>query len=234
MLNPDLDLPRWRHALQQAGRVQIPDFLQTGALDRLRRCLCEEVPWTLALRAADGTPQVIRRPELLAMGDDGLAEAVRTAAAQAVGRYGFVYESYMMVTAYLEQRDPGLLLNRVLEFLNDAPFLQFCRQLSGDPAIGRVSAQATRFRPGMFLKAHNDFDPAEGRRYAYVINLGEDWQADWGGLLQFLDEDGAVVDTFLPRPNSLSLFKVPASHCVSLVAPWAEQPRLAITGWWQD
>ena len=67
-----------------------------------------------------------------------------------------------------------------------------------------------------------------------MFNLGETWAADWGGLLQFLDEERNVVDTFMPQPNSPSLFKVPAWHCVSLVAPWARKQRLAITGWWQD
>ena len=42
-----------------------------------------------------------------------------------------------------------------------------------------------------------------------------------------------VVDTLLPRWNTLSLFAVPTDHCVSLVAPWAGQDRLAITGWWR-
>jgi Rps23 Pro-64 3,4-dihydroxylase Tpa1-like proline 4-hydroxylase len=40
-----------------------------------------------------------------------------------------------------------------------------------------------------------------------------------------------VTDTFMPRWNSLSLFRVPALHAVSLVAPWAGAERLAITGW---
>jgi len=33
------------------------------------------------------------------------------------------------------------------------------------------------------------------------------------------------------RWNTLSLFAVPAGHAVSLVAPWAAQDRLAVTGW---
>jgi SM-20-related protein len=234
MLNNDLDLPHWRERLLRHGRVQIPDVLQAGALERLRRCLTDEVPWTLALRDAADTSRTIGHAELQRLGADGLARLLAQAASDAADRYGFAYESYMMVTAYLERRDPDLLLHRILEFLNSPAFIGFTRALTGDPGIGRVSAQATRYRPGMFLKRHNDLEPAEGRRYAYVINLGEAWAADWGGLLQFLDDDGNVVDSFVPRPNSLSLFKVPAWHCVSLVAPWALQPRLAITGWWQD
>jgi SM-20-related protein len=234
MLNNDLDLPHWRERLLRHGRVQIPDVLQAGALERLRRCLTDEVPWTLALRDVADTSRTIGHAELQRLGADGLARLLAQAASDAADRYGFAYESYMMVTAYLERRDPDLLLHRILEFLNSPAFIGFTRALTGDPGIGRVSAQATRYRSGMFLKRHNDLEPAEGRRYAYVINLGEAWAADWGGLLQFLDDDGNVVDSFVPRPNSLSLFKVPAWHCVSLVAPWALQPRLAITGWWQD
>ena len=43
--------------------------------------------------------------------------------------------------------------------------------------------------------------------------------------------DGRVLESFTPRWNSLSLFKVPALHCVSYVTPWAAGPRLAVTGW---
>ena len=42
MLNNDLDLPHWRERLLRHGRVQIPDVLQAGALERLRRCLTNE------------------------------------------------------------------------------------------------------------------------------------------------------------------------------------------------
>lgn len=64
-----------------------------------------------------------------------------------------------------------------------------------------------------------------------MLNLSCAWNADWGGLLQFIDDDGRVLDSFLPRWNTLSLFAVPAGHAVSRVAPWAGQERLAITGW---
>ena len=64
-----------------------------------------------------------------------------------------------------------------------------------------------------------------------MINLTQRWQPQWGGLLQFIDAAGNVIDTLAPRWNSLSLFRVPALHAVSLVAPWAGEERLAITGW---
>jgi Rps23 Pro-64 3,4-dihydroxylase Tpa1-like proline 4-hydroxylase len=231
MINQALDLASIRAALQRDGRVQIADYLQADAAERLRSCLAHEVPWTLAIRDAGGA-RTMPAAEYRGLDDDARATLLRrTAESARGGEYRFAYDSYMMVSAYKEGRDPGLLLHRVLEFFNAPDYLGFVRALTGDGAIRRVNAQATRYRPGQFLRYHTDIDSQEGRRYAYVLNLSRGWQADWGGLLQFIDEDGRVQDSFLPRWNSLSLFKVPAGHAVSLVAPWADTDRLAITGW---
>jgi SM-20-related protein len=50
-------------------------------------------------------------------------------------------------------------------------------------------------------------------------------------LLHFMDAEGKVIDTFVPIFNSLSLFLVPAPHCVSMIAPFATSLRYSITGW---
>lgn len=231
MINPALDLASIGTTLRRDGRVQVRDYLQPDAAERLHACLDREVPWTLALRDGDGA-RTIPADAYAAMDEAEVAGLLqRTARGARDGAYRFAYDSYMMVTAYKQGIDPGLLLHRVLEFFNTPQYLAFVHALTGDTAIRRVSAQATRYRPGHFLRHHNDSDVDEGRRYAYVLNLARDWQADWGGLLQFIGEDGGVQHTFVPRWNSLSLFMVPAGHAVSLVAPWADRERLAITGW---
>ena len=232
MINEAIEPGRWRSELAQRGRVQVPSYLQDEAAERLSRCLAEEVPWTLAWRGS-GDPGVLSHEALRAKDEAQYQALLRELAAGARGHYAFAYESYMMVRAYNEGRDPGLLLHRVLEFLNSPEHLTFARMLTGESRIRRVSAQATRYRPGHFLRRHNDFNESDQRLYAYVMNLSRDWQADWGGQLQFLDAGGAVLETFLPRWNSLSLFKVPADHLVTPVAAWAEQDRLSITGWFQ-
>ena len=232
MINPALDPVPVRARLRSHGRVQGADFLQPGAADRLHRCLAEEVPWTLALRDATG-PRTLPVANYAAMTQASVDALLRdTAAGARDDGFRFAYDSYMMVRAYKEGRDPDLVLHRVLEFFNSPDYVAYCRLLTGDARIRRVDAQATRYRAGQFLRRHSDEDRAEGRLYAYVINLGREWEADWGGLLQFIDPDGAMVDTFLPRWNTLSLFSVPADHAVTMVMPWARQERLAITGWW--
>ena len=231
MINPALTPAPWRDRLLREGRVQVPDYLQPDAAQRLHECLSQQVRWTLAIRD-DAGPRTVPAAEYAAMGTEAVRTLLRdTALGARDGRFRFAYDSYMMVAAYKEGRDPGLPLHRVLEFFNSPDYLAFLRELTGDRAIRRVSAQATRYRPGHFLRHHDDTDVEEGRRFAYVVNLSPRWNADWGGLLQFIDGQGAVQDTFLPRWNSLSLFRVPAGHAVSLVAPWADDDRLAITGW---
>ncbi len=231
MINSALELSRWPALLQRDGRVQVDDYLQPQAAERLHRCLADEVPWTLALRDADGA-RTIAHADYAAL-DDAAREATyaRVAASALGGEYRFAYDSYMMVRAYQEGREPDLLLHRVLELFNTPEYLALMRELTGDPRVRRANAQATRYRRGQFLREHSDADSQEGRLFAYVLNLSPEWRADWGGLLQFIGADGRVLDTFLPRWNTLSLFRVPAGHAVSLVAPWADRERYAITGW---
>lgn len=235
MINNALDVDAWRTRLQRDGYMQVDDYLQPAAAERLRACLVEEVPWTLALRDASGA-RTIDHATYAAMPPAAAAQLVADAARGARdpgndGGFRFAYDSYMMVTAYKEQRDPGLLLHRVLELFNSPDYIAFVRALTGDARIRRANAQATRYRPGHFLRYHTDEERNEGRLYAYVLNLSRGWQADWGGLLQFIGDDGRVQATLLPRWNTLSVFAVPAGHAVSLVSPWAADDRLAITGW---
>jgi SM-20-related protein len=231
MINDAVDIASAKRTLRNTGRVQVADYLQAPAAERLAQCLEREVPWTLALRDAEG-PRTIPHADYAGM-EEGARRALLQGVAESAcgGEYRFAYDSYMMVTAYKEGRDPGLLLHRVLEFFNTERHLEFVRILTGDRDIRRVNAQATRYRAGHFLRHHTDIDSSEGRRFAYVLNLSRAWQADWGGLLHFVAGDGRVVDTFLPRWNSLSLFRVPAGHLVSMVSPWAERDRLSLTGW---
>lgn len=236
MINESLDIAAARANLLRDGRVQVADYLQPQAAERLAQCLEREVPWTLAVEDASGASKIAH--EIYAVMDDDQRMALyqrvaASARAPAQGDCGFrfAYDTYMLVEAYKQGRDPDLILHRILEFMNAPVYLGFLHALTREPSIRRVSAQASRYRPGQFLRLHTDIHSGEGRLYAYVINLSRDWRADWGGLLQFVDDEGRVVDTFLPRWNSLSLFRVPAGHLVSLVAPWADRDRLAITGW---
>ncbi len=229
MISNEIDIDDWRRALAQRTRIQIPDFLQPAAAETLARELAERVPWQLAERSSG---EARTTPRGAYPGDADYARLLQHGYARAANAYQFAYDSYMLVKAAKEGWDPDLLVHGVLRFLNAPQFIAFARLLSGDAAISRTVLQCTRYRPGQYLMPHDDQDDTEGRRYAFVINLSRDWRPDWGGQLQFLDNDGDVLETFLPRWNSLSLFRVPQRHQVTFVVPWAAHPRHAITGWW--
>ena len=222
MISNEIDFERARRALGGVGRTQIPGFLQAAAAEQLHNCLRDDVPWEINERNLPPVP-LASNPDEAAL----MANAYRTASEQ----FHFVYDRYHMMDAIRENRDPHLLLGPVLRFLNSPDFIEFARFISGDRQIRMVSAQATRYRPGQFLMTHDDKIDAEDRRYAYVINLTRRWQADWGGLLHFTDQQGSIVDSLMPAWNTLNVFRVPFQHYVGLVSPWAREPRLAITGW---
>lgn len=119
------------------------------------------------------------------------------------------------------------------DLFNGPEFLDFARRLTGDDRIAYVDAQATRYLPGHFLNGHDDRHEGAGRLYAYVLNVSPVWRTEWGGLLMFLDEAGEVTETFVPAAGTLNVFRVPQSHAVSMVAPFAGGPRHSITGWWR-
>ena len=232
MINNDLLLEPWRARLRAHGRVQIPGFLQEPSALRLHQCLREEVPWEAAQRSdavlADGQD---RSPPPGSAEDEAALAATCLRAREG---FEFYFDRYRMIDARRDGTDPQLVLHAVVDFLNSPQFLEFARQLTGDPAIRMVSAIGVRYRAGHFLRAHNDLANDEDRAFAYVINLSRQWSPDWGGLLHFLDpEQRRVVDTFTPLWNSLSLFRVPQPHVVSLVAPWAGSARYSITGWFR-
>lgn len=232
MINNDLLLEPWRARLRAHGRVQIPGFLQEPSALRLHQCLREEVPWETAQRSdavlADGQD---RSPPPGSAEDEAALAATCLRAREG---FEFYFDRYRMIDARRDGTDPQLVLHAVVDFLNSPQFLDFARQLTGDPAIRMVSAIGVRYRAGHFLRAHNDLANDENRAFAYVINLSRQWSPDWGGLLHFLDpEQRRVVDTFTPLWNSLSLFRVPQPHVVSLVAPWAGSARYSITGWFR-
>jgi Rps23 Pro-64 3,4-dihydroxylase Tpa1-like proline 4-hydroxylase len=229
MINNDLDIDDSRRQLLTRDRVQITQFLQPSAAEAFAQELETRVPWQLAERS-EGVSRTSPRGEYPQ--GEAYARLIERGYARAAESYQFAYDSYMLVKAAKEGWDPQLLVHALLQFLNTREFLAFATYLSGDKELSHVTAQCTRYRPGQYLMPHDDTDQAEGRRYAFVINLSRDWRPEWGGQLQFLDNDGNILETFLPRWNSLSLFKVPQRHQVTFVAPWATQPRHAVTGWW--
>ena len=169
--------------------------------------------------------------QLQAMGPKAAAALRAQVLHQARDHFQYLYQHFNINGGRSTDNPPALAIYDLLEFMLGEEFLGFARRLTGTPELDDLYAHATLYTAGSFLKIHEDVTPAQDRRYAYVLGLTRGWRADMGGLLHFLDDEGNVVETVVPRYNSLTIFRVPMPHLVSMVAPWVQEPRLAVTGW---
>ena len=234
MLNPALDADALAARYRMKKRLQIRDVLQPDLAERIFQCLTRETPWGVVYNEGERTI-TLSPQELRAMPQAERGRRVAAASERARTEFQFVYHAYLMLQNYKAGIDKGLFLHDVLEAINSEVMLEFVRKVTGISTVVRADAQATLYAPGHFLTRHNDAaDEKLHRRIAYVLSFTKNWHPDWGGLLQFYDDENEITDVFVPRFNTLSIFTVPQFHAVSCVAPYAPMGRLAITGWFQD
>lgn len=232
-VNPKLDRDRLAAEFATTRRLQIRDFLTVETATTIARILARETPWSLAWTAPDDGPHSVSPAALTTTDMRTVSEKISRAMRE--GEYAFAYSQYKMLDAYLQQRAPGSPHDLLIEHINDEPFLGLVREISGIPELKKADAQASLFAPGQFLGLHIDSHVGEGWRIAYVMNFcAVDWKPDWGGYLNFFDDDGDVIAGYKPRFNALNIFEVPQSHNVTYVPPFAPAARFAITGWLRD
>lgn len=218
------------------GRLQIKNLLSPQPARTVHDVLSRQTHWGLAWQAGEDGPHGVS-PEQLGKLASAEKVAIGTKVTGAMrGRdFAFLYARYPMLDAYLEKWAEGSPQDLLLEHINDQPFLDLARDVTGIAELIKADAQATLYAPNQFLAVHDDSQVAEGRRVAYVMNFcAEEWRPDWGGYLMFYDEDGDVIAGFKPRFNALNLFLVPQKHNVTYVPPFAPVARFAITGWFRD
>ena len=214
------------------GRLHIPGILAAPSALALHAALSGDLPWNMHYNDGDVVLDLPAR-EFDALGAEAQAQLLAPLHDRA--RFGFQYcfDSVPISDHYLRGELLDLAAVRAYEFMASPPVMDFARRITGVREISVVDAQATRYRRGHFLTAHDDHDEAKGRIAAYVLNLTPAWRADWGGILQFHDRDGHIAEGYTPTFNALNIFRVPSPHSVSCVAPFAAASRLSITGWFR-
>lgn len=107
------------------------------------------------------------------------------------------------------------------QFLNQSLYL----------GVRSVEAHYACYQPGQFYAQHRDnAQGSDVRAMSTVLYLNgsvqSDWQADWGGALQLIDNHGCR-QAFLPSANRLVIFHSDLLHEVLS----ATQVRRSIAGW---
>uniref|UniRef100_A0A486XT19 Fe2OG dioxygenase domain-containing protein n=1 Tax=Rheinheimera sp. BAL341 TaxID=1708203 RepID=A0A486XT19_9GAMM len=228
VINPLLDFCNLQTQFAQDQRICIENFWQHESAQNITHHLAERVQFNYAF-STDGVYHEKTQQELMSLSPDQRSMMQKKLMQLASEGVGFWY-GRKMIRPQPEDND---LLQQVHRLLNSEQVLQHIRDISGYDDIICASAQATRYLPGSYLTRHRDVVAAEGRRLAYVMSFTESWHPDWGGLLQFYEDNGTPRDAWAPRFNSMVLFDVRHVHAVTYVAPYALKPRLSITGWFR-
>jgi hypothetical protein len=218
-----------RYAFSYHGnrRVRLPDFLPESSAAQLYTSLRSGTEWTLEF-SRGGRIFQLDRHLLTSLPADRKLALVNAVHAEAAG-CEFLYET-RRTAGDATSSGEATPLEEFAAFVNSEPFLTFVRRLTGHTDIEHADVQATRYRPGHFLRQHDD-SGERTRRAVYVLNLTSCWQPDWGGLLQFVSPEGDLQESRLPDFNTLDVFDIPQAHAVSLVAPYALSHRYSIAGW---
>jgi len=223
------DVEAFRQQMRAQGRVQIRPVLAELAAERLLQA-AERAPFRLSLNSGAKSMDLVLA-EIEALPAAQAAQMMALVHAGARSGFQYMFDTYRLS----DEVEAGSLtagpLVELLHALNSEPMLALFRRLADDEEIAFCDAQVTRYRAGHFLTTHDDDVAGRGRVLAFVLNLTPHWRPDWGGLLLFHGADGAIDGGFSPAFNALNVFKVPRPHSVSLVAPYAEGCRYAITGW---
>jgi SM-20-related protein len=225
MLNENLDIQKLSNEFRQKKRILIKNLLKPDYAEACRNSLISQTPWTLRFRHQGKSVEFTRQQF------EQLTNEQKMQFSLDMAHFDFIHNRFAMHEMFQQNKHHDLHLYKVYQDLGSDDFLDFLRKVTGIPEIKKRGAMAACFGHGHFLKEHDDYQDGELRLCAYVLNMSEDWQPDWGGLLHFMDYDRNIVDTFVPVHNSLSLFAVPAKHFVSMVAPYAKHGRYSITGW---
>jgi len=225
-LNPIHNLSDYQKEYEVDRRWRIFDvFIQKTAGD-ITAHIHQDLQYKNAY-VEDGAFKLISNEDLKALGTQKQQALTKTIYKQASEGVGFLYAK----SDISDNPSDTSLSQQVRQWLNSKQTLDGIRAMTGHDDITCANAQATRYYPGHFLTRHNDINPKEKRKVAYVLNFTPTWHPDWGGLLQFYHDNGDPKDTWTPVFNSMALFDVTHPHAVSYVAPFARNPRLAITGW---
>jgi len=231
-LNPSLDWAALAEQYKHKKRLQIPNFLCETSAERLLQCLEKEIDWHLAY--FDEVPGLIsytslqqQSPQQITQLHNRLTKVAREAP------FHYLYDCYPLLKAYKENWDPNLYINKWLELINGELVLTIIRKLTGHDDVSRGDSQATRYGPNQYLSRHTDDVPSEARRAAYVLNLTKYWDPNWGGYLQFFENNKNLSDGFVPEFNTLNIFSVPQDHSVATISRFAQRYRYTMVGWFR-
>lgn len=157
---------------------------------------------------------------------------------EAFGRNEFSYYFYRTFNANALQYSP--IEYEVRNYMSSQVFIDFLNSITNLSLTKLNTLFVSKYTSNCFLSTHND---SGNGRVAFVLHLTKDWKPQYGGNLNFLNEERTkIIETFTSQFNTLMIFEVPPKtensdggipHFVGHVAPNVTIPRISITGWYE-
>jgi len=228
-LNKKLDAKQLAKTFKETGRLQIHDFLDPKAAEEIYTALTVNTPWQITYNQGKKA-NWINLKDLEAKIGRRLREMTETIF-NAAAKGEFQYVRYGRL---LKENQTGMLpLDQVLvdtyDFFNSKEMNGFIKAVTG-AAVKEADAEAHWYQNDNFQSKGDGLEAGGKPLVGFCLNMARDWLPDWGGTTFFYDQDGGVEEVFVPRFNSLELFALPASHSITLVAPFASKFRVSISG----
>jgi SM-20-related protein len=230
ILNPNLDLAAYRNAFERVGRVRISDVFNQNFAEELHNVF-EKTPWRVTYRLNNEIVSLLGK-EFHALSQAQRNELRTGILAETLKGYQFCYLHMPLTHPQSTAWDPQQVLPTLDSFIGAPAFFDLGRAVTGVSELARTDSVATCYMREHLLTAHPDA-PIDKRLVAYVFSFTKNWKIDWGGLLQFHDDENCtIIDSYVPAFNALTIFRVPQWHSVSYVTPFAMGPRYAVAGWY--
>ena len=227
LVNKIFNLEQLKSEFSQQGIVRIENFLQPKCSEALSAYLHNTAAFDNAFFLENSNRQASDQ-EISDLPVEQRRQLYQAIYQNAAKGSGFLYGRNKIT-----KHSPAQLSD-VLALLNSDMMLDLMKNVTVKTKLTGADAQATRFRVGDFLTRHNDDAPGDTRQIAYVLGMSPFWHPDWGGLLQFFENDGTPTKSWSPMYNSLTLFDVTKVHSVTSIAPFANKNRYSITGWFRN
>jgi len=226
LVNKDLRIDELTSSFSENGIVRIPSFLENESAGEIREFLKQNVEYKNAF-FVDGSNRQASDKEISDLSYDTRQKLYRGIHLSAAKGVGFLYVKHQIID------DSPESLKSILSCLNSKNVIELISSITQNMHLNYADGQATRYRSGDFLTRHTDDILGETRQIAYVLGMTESWHPDWGGLLQFYQQNGTPTKSWSPEFNSLTLFDVKKIHSVTSIAPFADENRYSITGWYR-
>lgn len=234
-VNPNLDVEAIAATYARDRFVQIRNIFDPDTAQEIADILRKQVQWRLVYVDPDVGVVELTRAEAEQLGPQEMQRRMTGVMQRATRNYGYCYNAYHLTNAMRDGRDSDHPIHAVTRFLNSDAFYGFARTVIGVPGVNHVEAQATLFTQGSFLTRHIDDGAQKERRAAYTLSFCPNWQTDWGGLLQLIDQQTTdVTSAWVPRFNTLTIFDGTRVHAVSPVSAFAGDGRYSIVGWFRE